>query len=165
MIGSAVYRLTATSRCVSQATCSSTVNPNDEVRTTVSYDTTHGLQPSSVTTGTNSSASPVLQATTSYTYSNVGDVQTIDGPLSGTADTSWFAYDADRRLIGTIGPLPGNGQPNRAISVSYNLAGDVDTTSMGTATAQSNSALTGMTVLQKVQVHYKAQGLEDKETT
>lgn len=162
--GSPVYRLATASRCMSQATCNSTTNPNDEIRTTFAYDATHGLLPSSVTTGTNASASPVLQATTAYTYTNLGDVETTDGPLSGTADTSWFAYDNDRRLIGTIGPAPGNGQPNRAISVSYTTGGLVDTTSMGTATAQSSSALSGMTVLQKVQSHYNAQGLKDKDT-
>jgi RHS repeat-associated protein len=136
---------------------------SDEVRTTVTYDTTHGLQPSSVTTGTNSSASPVLQATTAYTYNIDGDVQTIDGPLSG--DTTWFVYDYDRRMTGTIGPAPGNGQPMRAVKISYALDGTVDTTSMGTATAQSNTGLDGMTVLQKVQSHSNAQGLKDKVTT
>jgi RHS repeat-associated protein len=167
--GSAVYKLTSVSRCTAHATCSMSTNPNDEVLTTVNYaDTTHGLEPSSTTAGSNASATPVVQATTSYTYTPEGDVQTIDGPLSASADTTWFSYDLDRRLTGVIGPDPdgaGVGNPNRAVSISYNLQGDVDATSIGTAAGQSSSALSSMSVLQKVQAHYSSLGLKDKDTT
>jgi len=162
--GSAVYRPQTISHCITQATCSPSVNPNDQVLTTIAYDTSNGLQPSSVTTGTNGSASPVLQAITAYTYNPQGDVQTVDGPLSGTADTTWSAYDLDHRLIGTIGPLPGNGQPMRAIKVTYTTGGELDTTSIGTATAQSSAALGAMTVLQKSQAQYNTQGLKTQDT-
>src|SRR5207302_889240 len=97
------YRVTQVSRCQANATCANTA---DEIRTTVAYGTGPGLLPTSATTQSGDGA---LAATAAYTYTAVGDVQTVDGPLSGTADTTWFAYNADRRLIGAIGPAPGNG--------------------------------------------------------
>jgi len=162
--GAAVYRPYTVSRCMTQATCSTTVNPNDQVLATIAYDTSNGLQPSSVTTGSNGSASPVLQATTAYTYTPQGDVQTVDGPLPGAGDISWFSYDLDHRLIGTIGPIPGNGQNMRASKVTYTTGGLVDSASAGTASAQSTSALNAMTVLSKSQVQYNLQGLKTQGT-
>ncbi|MEP7008118.1 MAG: hypothetical protein ABI810_19220 [Sphingomonas bacterium] len=162
--GSAVYRPQTASRCMTQATCSTTINPNDQILSTIAYDTSNGLQPSSVTTGSNGSASPVLQATIAYTYTPQGDVQTADGPLPGTGDTSWFRYDLDHRLIGAIGPLPGNGQNMRASKVTYTTGGLVDSASAGTASAQSTSALNAMTVLRKSQGQYNLQGLKARDT-
>jgi RHS repeat-associated protein len=165
--GSSVYKPMYIQSCMSIANCSSSFKPEDQVRTWTVYSSTDGLQPSSIQTGSGQNAVPSLLATTYYTYTPVGDVQAVDGPLSGTADTTWFAYDADRRLIGMIGPDPdgAGGQPNRAVSVSYTIGGLIDTTKIGTATAQSLAALNGMTVLQKTQTHYNAQGIRDKDTT
>jgi len=52
----------------------------------------------------------------------------------------------------------------RAVKVSYTAAGLVDTTSTGTATAQSSAALSSMTVLQKSQASYNVQGLKIQDT-
>ena len=40
------------------------------------------------------------------TYDAHGNLLTVDGPLSGTADTVRYRYDAARRRIGTISPDP-----------------------------------------------------------
>lgn len=162
--GSGVYKLASIARCMTTSTCTTTTNPGDEVLTSIVYSTTAGLQPSSVTSGSNASATPVLQAKSSYTYNPNGDIQTVDGPLSGTADTSWFAYDNDRRLTGVIGPSPGNGQGMRAIAVKYTAGGEADTTTAGTATAQSSAALGSMAVKQKVQASYNLQSLKTTDT-
>jgi len=151
-----VYLLTATSQCQTTASCAGT---SDEVKTTIGYDS--HANPIAISKGSGDGA---LTATTAYTYTPQGDVQTIDGPLAGTADTTWFSYDLDHRLLGTISPLPGNGQPMRAVSVSYTPGGEIDTTSIGTASGQSATALSQMTVLQKSQAQYNAQGLKTQDT-
>jgi RHS repeat-associated protein len=160
--GTSVYRPTSISRCLTKSTCSPSANANDQVLTSISYYTNNGLQPSSVTTGSNNSATPVVQAKTSYTYSPQGDVQTIVDPLS---HTTWFNHDLDHRLTGVIGPLPGNGQNMRAVGVKYTAGGFLDTMSMGTASAQSASALSTMmsAPLQKTQSSYNTQGLETQD--
>ena len=159
--GSAVYRTQTVSRCMTQSTCSSSTNPNDQVLTTFAYDTTNGLQPSSITNGSNHSASPVLQPTITYTYTAIGDIQTTRDPLGAT---SWLSYDNDRRLTGTIGPLPGNGQPMRAAKVSYTTGGLLDTTSIGTVSSQTSAGLNSMTVNQKSQITYNLQRLKTQDT-
>jgi len=159
--GSAVYRPQTISRCMTQPTCSATMSPNDQVLTTIAYDSSNGLQPSSVRTGSNNSASPALQATTASTYTPQGDLQTTVDPLS---NTTWFSYDLDHRLIATISPAPGNGQAMRAVKIAYTVGGELDTTSTGTASNQSTAALNSMTVLHKSQAQYNAQGLKIQDT-
>jgi len=57
----------------------------------------------------NVSVTPLVVKTT---YTDMGDVKTIDGPLNGTADTIHYQYDVARREIGVIGPDP-DGQGSR----------------------------------------------------
>ncbi len=59
------------------------------------------------------------------TYDAMGSL-TVDGPLSGTADTTPFRYDAARRRTATISPDPdgpstGSGQADEPL-VRYNHA-------------------------------------------
>ena len=37
-----------------------------------------------------------LTALTAFGYDDVGNLTMVDGPLSGTADTTTYRYDADR---------------------------------------------------------------------
>src|SRR3546814_13307566 len=56
-----------------------------------------------------------ISSTVGYTYNALGEIATVDGPLSGTADTTYYFYTSNRRLLGTIGPDPdGTGQIGRA---------------------------------------------------
>ncbi|MEI9928636.1 MAG: hypothetical protein WDN44_14215 [Sphingomonas sp.] len=101
--GSPVYRLTSISQCRTTASCAGT---SDEVKTTIAYGANDALLPVSVTTGSGDGA---LTATVTTTYTPMGDVSTVDGPLAGTDDATRTYYDAARRPIGTIGPDPDGG--------------------------------------------------------
>ena len=47
-----------------------------------------------------------LTATSAMTYDATGNLLTVDGPLSGTADTTRLRYNAARERIGTVSPIP-----------------------------------------------------------
>lgn len=129
-----IYKLTSTSACQTGSSCSGTL---DEVKSTIAYGSTgvaNNLLPTSVLAGSGDGA---LTATTAKTYDSIGNVTSIDGPLSGTADTSGFTYDANRRLILSISPDPdGVGVlARRARRYTYNGNGSVTKIEVGTATA------------------------------
>jgi hypothetical protein len=118
--GEAVYKLTDISQCQTGSSCSGT---SDEVKATIDYGpqttgTGNNLLPVSTTTkaGDNS-----LSATTAITYDDIGNMLTVDGPLSGTADTTRYRYDAGRRLIGAAGPDPRRRQRAQAQSGARHL--------------------------------------------
>jgi RHS repeat-associated protein len=46
---------------------------------------------------------------TDYTYDNAGRVVTVDGPLAGTDDATYYRYDVNGRKTWEIGPLGDNG--------------------------------------------------------
>jgi len=117
--GSGTFRLTSVSQCQTQAagSCPSTA---DEARTTVAYG--QGLLPSSVTR-TNGNAS--LTATTALSYDANGNLTAVDGPLSGTADTTRFRYNLNRERIGAVSPDPdgGGALKHRAQRITYGSSG------------------------------------------
>ena len=137
-----VYRLTATSACQTTASCAGT---SDEVKTTIAYGQNQNV--SSISTGAGDNS---LTATSSFTYDAVGNKISVDGPLPGTADTTVYRYDSDRELIGTTSPNPGNGQPDRAIRITYNPDGQISRKEVGTVTDQSDTAWNNFTSLQEV---------------
>lgn len=132
-----VYLPTEMSAC---ATTSSCVNGSDETRTVIGYGSTgvaNNRLPVLVTIrdGTNS-----LSARTDTTYDSVGNVLTVDGPLSGTDDTTRSRYDDMRQLTGVVGPDPDGGGSllYRAQTYTYNADGQVTATDNGTMTSQTN---------------------------
>ena len=141
--GQPVYLPTAVSACQTQAgasggTPAACVDGDDEVRTVTAYDTDN-LRATSVTrrAGDNS-----LSATSAFTYDAIGNLSTVDGPLSGTADTIRFRYDGGRRAIGTIGPDPdGAGSlKHRAQRTTYSSDTGLPTkVETGTVDSQSDS--------------------------
>ena len=106
------------SACATGTSCSGGAN---EVLTTVAYGATgvaNNLLPTSVSRG--SGANPSM-AVTAMTYTPDGDAETVDGPLSGTDDTTRYRYDNARRPVGVVGPDPdgvGAGL-NRAQRLTY----------------------------------------------
>jgi len=151
--GQNVYVLTATSACQTTASCAGTA---DETKTTVSYGpqsagTANNLLPVSTTSGDGTGA---LAATTAVTYDNLGNPIYVDGPLPGSADTMRTLYDADREVVGTISPNPGNGQPDRATRITYNPDGQVVKKEVGTVTDQSDTAWANFSSLQTVDVGF-----------
>lgn len=141
-----VWRLTETSSCMSGSapTC---VGTADEVKTVITYGT-NNVQPLTVTRKLGNNT---LAQTTTYTYDNFGNVTSIDGPISGSYDTTYYFYDAVRRKVGEIGPDPdGAGSlQRRAIRTTYNGDGQITAVETGTVTGTTLTALTGMAVLDK----------------
>ncbi|MDB5694267.1 MAG: repeat protein, partial [Alphaproteobacteria bacterium] len=86
----------------------------------------------------------------------VGNPYTVDGPLSGSADTARLVYDADRELVGTIGADPdGAGSlKNRAVRVTYNTDGLVTKVEQGTTLGQTDTDWAGFSSLQAVETDY-----------
>lgn len=146
------------------ASCLGTAN---EIRATTAYQTGNS------TTGSNLLPVAVMQAagdgsllaTTTSTWDANGDVKTVNGPLLGTADTTWYAYDTMRRNVGVIAPDPdGAGPlPYPATRMVYNADGQPLEVQQGSAIAQSDAALIGMTVLSKLVTTYDAQARVGRE--
>jgi RHS repeat-associated protein len=145
-----VYRLTSISSCATTSSCASGA---DETVTTIGYGSTgvaNNRQPLSQTTA---SGTGLLSVTTTFTYDNIGNVLTIDGPLSD--DTTYLVYDDARQLTGTIGPDPDGGGGallRRATRRTYNGDGQVTLAQQGTVT--STTAWTGWNSLQELATTY-----------
>jgi RHS repeat-associated protein len=155
--GAPVWRLSSTSTCADTGAPGCIGSASEQV-TSYAYPgtgTANNVQPLSMTVGAGNGS---ISQTSAYTYTNWGDLSTVDGPLSGSADTTRHYYDSVRRLVGTIGPDPdaGGSLQYRARRVSYNAAGLPTTTETGIASSQSDSALSSMTALAKSDVIYDA---------
>jgi RHS repeat-associated protein len=159
--GSNIYLPTSISSCITGApgSCAGTA---DEARTTISYGpqvagTANNLLPVSTTSGDGTGA---LAATTAMTYTADGDVETLDGPIAGTADTTRTYYDAARRPTGMIGPDPdGAGvHPRLATRTTYNDDDQPTNVESGTATDQSASGMSTFVSQRQQVTGYDAQG-------
>lgn len=147
--GDLVYMLTKVAACPSGGTSCTT---DAETSTTASYNT--NLLPYSITKGTSSGS---LAATTAITYDSHGNVSTVDGPLSGTADTTKYRYDAADQLVGVTSPDPdgaGTGQPMRAIRLTYRPDGQVSKQELGTVATQSDADWANFAPLQTVDIGF-----------
>lgn len=157
-----VYLPTATSACVTGSSCA---NASTEVKTTITYgapSVANNLLPTSVSSGSGNGS---LTATTAMTWDSVGNRLTVDGPLSGSDDTTRYRYDAGRQLVGVVAPDPdGAGALKfRATRYAYNLDGQKTSTEQGTVTAQSDAAWAAMTVLQQATTDYDSLGRPVKQ--
>lgn len=106
--GMNVHLLVSTSICQTGANCAGTA---DEARTTVAWGpqsagTPNNLLPMSTASGSGDGA---LTAVTAASWDSIGNIVAVDGPLAGTADTTTYRYDGDRRRVGTISPDPDGG--------------------------------------------------------
>jgi YD repeat-containing protein len=146
--GDLVYMATGISACQMTSSCTGTA---DEARTVTTYNS--NLLPTTVTkrdgTGT-------LTATTTNTYYPTGNLNTVDGPLPGTADTTKYRYDAVDELIGTVGPDPdGAGALKyRAARITYRPDGQVSKKEVGTVNSQSDPDWLLFAPLQTVDLLY-----------
>src|SRR3546814_16753871 len=74
--------------------------------TTIAYGASgvaNNLLPTQVTKAAGNGSG---SATVKTAYDTIGDAISVDGPLSGTADTTTYRYDRDRRRGGVISPDP-----------------------------------------------------------
>jgi YD repeat-containing protein len=85
------------------------------------------------------------------TYDAVGNLLTVDGPLSGASDTTRYRYDAARQLVGVIGPDPDGGSAlkHRAVRVTYNADGRPTLVEQGTVDSQSDAHWAAFASLQQ----------------
>ncbi len=151
--GPLVYKLTKVAECITGSTCTTA----NELDSNFVYDPNQALLPTSITKGAGDGS---LSATSTITYTGSGDINTLDGPLSGTADTTRNYYDALRRPLGSIGPDPdgGGSMKRRAIRTTYDLDGRPATIDIGTAAGQGDTDLSNMASLQQTLTSYDAQG-------
>ncbi len=139
--GQPTYVLTSISECQTGSTCAGS---SDEAKGTIGYGpqsagTANNLLPVAATTGSGNNS---LVASEALTYDSVGNLTYVDGPLSGTADTTRTLYDAGRQVVGVIGPDPdGAAGPlvNRAVRMTYNLDGRVTQAERGTTPGATNT--------------------------
>ncbi|MDI1325557.1 MAG: hypothetical protein PSV23_02035 [Brevundimonas sp.] len=148
---------TQASACATGTSCA---NASNEVRTTIAYGSTgvaNNLAPTAVSQG--SGANPSMAVTT-VTYTAKGDVETVDGPLAGAADTTSYRYDTARQLIGAIGPDPDGGGAglNRAQRLTYNARGQATLSEAGTTPGYTDSNWASFSPLVRSATVYDALG-------
>ena len=155
--GQAAYRLTGISTCLTSATCSGAA---EEAKTVIGYgpQTTgvgNNLLPVSVT---QSSGDNAISATTALAYDAIGNLISVDGPLSGTGDTTVYVYDAIRRPLGVMGADPdgAGARKNGASRVTYDTQGRVMLAEQGYTAGQTPTAWTGFTPAASVATTYDA---------
>lgn len=163
--GQPTYVLTSTSACQTLSSCAGGA---DEAKTTISYGpqsagTANNLLPVSTSSGSGDGA---LTATTALTYDSVGNLTYVDGPLSGSADTTRTLYDADREVIGQISPDPdgGGSLPNRAVRLTYNADGQVTKSENGTTAGQTDTAWAAFSAADNVDTAYDVSGRVTTQT-
>jgi RHS repeat-associated protein len=142
------YLPTSTSACRTGSSCSGTA---DEAKSTIGYDSQ--FEPTSMTAGAGDNS---LLASSATTYDPAGNVLTVDGPLSGGADTMRYRYNAARERIGTVSPDPdgaGALKP-RAQRVTIDTHGLVTKVEIGTVDSQSDTDWAAFASLQEVQTDY-----------
>lgn len=152
-----VYRLTSVSSCATSGSCSGGA---DETLTTITYGASNqanNLLPTVVASGAGNGS---LTATTTSIYDAVGDVVSVNGPLSGDADTNWFRYDVVRQRVGVIGPDPDGGGSllHRAVRYTYNNNGQVTSVERGTVNSPSNGDWAAFASLEQLAVSYDSAG-------
>ncbi|HEY0314339.1 MAG TPA: RHS repeat-associated core domain-containing protein [Allosphingosinicella sp.] len=142
------YHVTAVSACQTTSSCA---GGSDEAKTTAAYDSN-----GNVTSTTSGDGTGTLAATTAMTYDGYGNLLTVDGPLSGSADTVRYRYNAARQAVGVIGPDPdGSGAlKNRAVRTTYDSAGRVTKVERGTVNSQSDSDWAAFASLQETDTGY-----------
>ncbi|WP_339749016.1 RHS repeat-associated core domain-containing protein [uncultured Maricaulis sp.] len=154
-----VYLPTQSSTC-SSGTSPSCINTANEQRTIVAYGATGVANNLVPVTATAQAGNNTLIATTTLAYDHVRNLLTVDGPLSGTADTTRYRYDNARQMIGQVGPDPdGTGSlAYPAQRTTYNSDGQPTKVEFGTVTSQSDAAWSAFALIDRQEVVYDAAG-------
>ncbi|MEP5508150.1 MAG: RHS repeat-associated core domain-containing protein [Erythrobacter sp.] len=141
-----------TSQCRTAATCDGTAN---EAQTLISY-TNGGAQNLDVLEVTTQAGDGSVSLSTSYTYNERGEVETVDGPLAGSDDTTTYRYDDVGQVTGVIGPDPdGTGiQRHSASRMTYNDDGQVTQSESGDVAGTSETDWAAFTVRTKALTQY-----------
>jgi RHS repeat-associated protein len=161
--GLPVSMLSTLSACRTGASCAGTA---DEVKTSIAYPAGgagNNLNPASVASG---SGDGLLAATTAFTWDSTGNLLTVDGPLAGTADTTRYRWDSERRAVGAVSPDPDGAGPMkmRAVRNSYDARGRLTAVDRGTVASQSDADWSAMSVLETGGIAYDSGSRTAQET-
>ncbi len=153
---------TSTSTCAT-GTAPSCLGTTDETQATVFYGSSgvaNNLLPTQITKGDGVPSGGGLKAVTTMNYTPVGDLQEVNGPLSGSGDVTQYRYDTARQLIGVVGPDPdaGGALLNRAQRMTYNARGQVTLTEAGTTPGYSDANWSSFNTLQRQATEYDSWG-------
>lgn len=167
--GPSIWLPVSTSACATAAAptpgCAGTV---DEVLSTTGYQSGSASIASNLLPVTSSSGAGngSLTATTTSTWDVFGNLKTVDGPLSGTADTTWYAYDVLRRQVGMVGPDPDGGGSLAfpATKTTFDADGLTTSAQQGTTTGQNDTAFAAFTQLSRVDTAYDSQARKVRDT-
>jgi RHS repeat-associated protein len=146
--GDQVYQLTGVSACKTVGSCAGTA---DEAKATIAYNS--NLLPVTVTRASGDNS---LIATTTTAYDARGRIDTVDGPLSGTADTTKYRWDGADQLIGVTSPDPDGAGPlkNRALRITYRPDGQISKKELGTVNSQSDADWSNFAAAQTVDIAF-----------
>jgi RHS repeat-associated protein len=145
------YQLTEVSQCRTTSSCT---GGSDEVKTVVAYDANGNIYWAATGNG-----SATLVAATTMTFDSIGNLLTVDGPLSGTADTSRTRYNAARQVIGSISPDPdgGGSLKHRAVRNTYDSStGLLTKVEQGNVDSQSDTDWAAFSPAEAVETVYDA---------
>lgn len=148
---------TVISECLAGSSC---INLASEARTGITYGSTgvaNNLLPTVLTVkaGDNSISSIVTTA-----YDHNGDLLTSDGPISGSGDLTRYRYNADREVVGIVGPDPDGSGPllNRAQRFTRNARGLSTRIESGTTPGFSDADWANFVSLQRFAIAYDGYG-------
>ncbi|MHA7871248.1 MAG: RHS repeat domain-containing protein, partial [Hyphococcus sp.] len=150
-----VWRPTKVTTCATAQTCAGSAN---ESVTEYTYQGPH-LRISRIR---NENGAGGDRSQTIFTHNDFGDVIEANGPLSGTADTTYYFYDDLRRPIGVISPqttVNGTTLVHRATKTSYTARGAVDEVRQGTVSGTTFAHLDlGFTTHNRTDTDYDSYG-------
>lgn len=148
--GKPIWKLVSKTECrtMSASSCDGT---SDAIITSYTYD--GNLLPISETVSDGTGA---VLSTISRGYDSVGNLIWLDGPLPGSADTTYFFWDAKRQKVGNIGPDPDGSGPLRRVATrtNYNADGMITQVEKGTVTDVTSAALLAMNVTSRANTSY-----------
>jgi RHS repeat-associated protein len=154
-----IYKLTGVSTCRTAASCSGTA---DETKTTLAYGN-HLLRTQvTIAAGDGSSANSVVTS-----YDDVGNATSNDGPLGGSDDTTYYRYDANRVLIGSVGPDPDGAGPlkRRASRLTYDRNGRLVLAELGTVNGTTDADWSAFSSLVQSASAYDSLGHKTSDST
>jgi len=155
---SGVWVVSKIAVCTNNNSCAGTAQ---EKVTTFAYG--QNYRPVTITTAAGDGS---ISSTQTLSYDKFGNVTANDGPLAGTADTTYFQYDANRQLTATVMPDPdGAGVlKQRATRVTYSPRNLVTRVEVGTVASPSNADIAAMSVLQQADTAYDNYGRKISDT-
>ncbi|MEP5937330.1 MAG: RHS repeat-associated core domain-containing protein [Erythrobacter sp.] len=138
-----ITKLVLVRMCRTANTCTGSVN---EQLTQLVYDNSLSAN-LHLTSATSKAGNNTLNTSSSFTYNDLGNILTVDGPLTGNGDTTTYRYDDAGQVLGVISADPdGSGSlPRLASRYTYNNDGQVTVSENGTVTGTSTSAWNNFT--------------------